>query len=721
MSEQRSVPTQSLEASIMSKGPTGTPVSVAQATSGGVGTNVSSVLAPGGEPSVDSNRRDWMMALVGGLGATTLLGCNAEGSTGTVGDLETVGQALNTSDANSFTDLRNANNPTGNAATRLVRGRASISDGGGGIFVWTVFPTGTAPADDDLTIIKPTAQTGSGRWVRLQTVKNIATLRALPAPAAGRPYYQVLGYYEAGDQGGGLFVWDPTEFGPNFAPGESGPNPDTGYPGNSPAIPLKGDNGGTIIKPTSLADTAPGRWKRMCDRGVYNVRHFGAKGDEATDDSAAIQLAIDACYTRYKTLPGRPLTGYAHGHVYFPLTGFPYTVRKALKLPQASQGSEILFSADNALSTPIVAWGCNAFERADALPGAGNEGCMFKFQNIDIAIRDVGQATSFRAVDYYSDAGTALGNAPPTFCFTDCHIGTDLPHNSSLLKIHGSGCRFYSVRFSIPKGVVASQVQSGVALELYGARAVLVGCWSTGALIQATSSETVMMGCRSEGAFGRPAVAFTGSSNVTIMNSANEGKWEEANFKFTNCTNVVLINPSLATGDDPAIPVDGIKFSSCTSCRVIAPYIPGPFPAGGNGSRAVRSDVNSRHIVVEGGAVGAGPLGGTDVPEYQFELKGPDSYVECLTTNWLLKAKGKKVADVMHIRSQLQLQAGPDSGPGQPIPVAVVAESAAPTSGVWNRGDRVLNSAPTAAGYAGWVCVVGGSPGIWKGFGLIEA
>lgn len=47
--------------------------------------------------------------------------------------------------------------------------------------------------------------------------------------------------------------------------------------------------------------------------------------------------------------------------------------------------------------------------------------------------------------------------------------------------------------------------------------------------------------------------------------------------------------------------------------------------------------------------------------------------------------------------------------------------TAAPTSGTWVRGDRVINSAPAAAGTEGWVCVTGGTPGTWKTFGVIAA
>jgi hypothetical protein len=52
-------------------------------------------------------------------------------------------------------------------------------------------------------------------------------------------------------------------------------------------------------------------------------------------------------------------------------------------------------------------------------------------------------------------------------------------------------------------------------------------------------------------------------------------------------------------------------------------------------------------------------------------------------------------------------------------PNTVVVGSAAPTGGTWMTGDQVLNSAPSAAGYIGWVCVSGGAPGAWEGFGSI--
>jgi hypothetical protein len=44
-----------------------------------------------------------------------------------------------------------------------------------------------------------------------------------------------------------------------------------------------------------------------------------------------------------------------------------------------------------------------------------------------------------------------------------------------------------------------------------------------------------------------------------------------------------------------------------------------------------------------------------------------------------------------------------------------------PATGTYAVGDQSRNLTPTAGGYIGWVCVTAGSPGVWKGFGLIQA
>jgi hypothetical protein len=44
----------------------------------------------------------------------------------------------------------------------------------------------------------------------------------------------------------------------------------------------------------------------------------------------------------------------------------------------------------------------------------------------------------------------------------------------------------------------------------------------------------------------------------------------------------------------------------------------------------------------------------------------------------------------------------------------------APTTGTWAYGNLFWNSAPTPGGVIGWVCTTAGTPGTWKGWGLIS-
>jgi hypothetical protein len=44
----------------------------------------------------------------------------------------------------------------------------------------------------------------------------------------------------------------------------------------------------------------------------------------------------------------------------------------------------------------------------------------------------------------------------------------------------------------------------------------------------------------------------------------------------------------------------------------------------------------------------------------------------------------------------------------------------APKAGTWVIGDVVYNSNPLPEGNVGWICVSGGTPGVFKSFGRIE-
>ena len=50
-----------------------------------------------------------------------------------------------------------------------------------------------------------------------------------------------------------------------------------------------------------------------------------------------------------------------------------------------------------------------------------------------------------------------------------------------------------------------------------------------------------------------------------------------------------------------------------------------------------------------------------------------------------------------------------------------VYDTAPPTAGTWQVGDKVWHSTPEPDGNVGWVCVAAGTPGTWKKFGQISS
>jgi hypothetical protein len=94
------------------------------------------------------------------------------------------------------------------------------------------------------------------------------TIAALKSSTSFPQAVALLGHSAPGDGGGGDFYWD--------------------------ANSVEKDNNGTVIKPASIAEADAGRWKRLISDAI-SVKWFGAKGNNAADDTVAINACADFC------------------------------------------------------------------------------------------------------------------------------------------------------------------------------------------------------------------------------------------------------------------------------------------------------------------------------------------------------------------------------------------------------------------------------------------
>src|SRR6185369_8145666 len=176
---------------------------------------------------------------------------------------------------NTFSDMRAFIGVDGMAV--VVKGGAAVGDGNGGWFYWNSAATA---ADDDLSVIVPNGS-GPGAWLRqpfliwppalpsLAWFGTIAELRAATIPTT-ISFVMVTGYYVAGDKAASIY----------------------GYQATSTAA----DDGGAIIKPTSIDPGSAGRWQLLPQQQNLYVDVYGALGT-GLDERSQIQAAFEYAYS----------------------------------------------------------------------------------------------------------------------------------------------------------------------------------------------------------------------------------------------------------------------------------------------------------------------------------------------------------------------------------------------------------------------------------------
>lgn len=91
---------------------------------------------------------------------------------------------------------------------------------------------------------------------------SVSILKTIDTASTSNVVIEVLGYYAPGDGGGGMFYFDSAS--------------------------SKTADEGTVVSPNS----GSGRWIRIMKDHIHNIRWYGAKGDDSTNDTSVFNTAL---------------------------------------------------------------------------------------------------------------------------------------------------------------------------------------------------------------------------------------------------------------------------------------------------------------------------------------------------------------------------------------------------------------------------------------------
>lgn len=311
-------------------------------------------------------------------------------------------------------------------------------------------------------------------------VGTIADLRALSLTLSTGDMVKVLGYYTAGDLGGGDFIYNST----------------------SSAT----EDNGAVIDPTTLA----GRFLRIVPT-LVTPQLWGAKADGSYDDAAAIQ----ACHTWAYVNRGFTNNGFS-GSASVAYVHFPAGVYRT--------ASTINVDAYTTLSG----------ERASFKPDSGVTCFTFtsSYQNRIDNLVFIGGAWAFKVETGNTDTSTFTVENCEFQDQTSGHIQTSALSASTLFRI--KHCKFYS----------NSSSSSFIGIDLKGGSLHLTACWVTTAqtFIRNGDSTTGQGGTVIlDDLFGVPR--YAGNGGVTWVNNSCNLEMRSCRFGGEADGAIVVCNP----------------------------------------------------------------------------------------------------------------------------------------------------------------------------------
>lgn len=460
----------------------------------------------------------------------------------------------------------------------------------------------------------------------------------------------VLGYYSVGDGGGGEFYWDNTS--------------------------TETDNGGTVIQVAGLTN---GRWKRILNTDVLNVKWFGAKGDNIQNDTLFIQKAIDT----------------TNKDIVFSKGNYKITSPLLLENKNLKTGKYTAF---------INAYGCDAFTcmrgtnnsiegfyiigfsslgvidlkekngiKCDGISGETSFGNTFK----DLYIRGFANAI---LMNYTWD--TVIDSVRSIYCVNGVTLfGQSVNNFISNSNILATECCIETIKdVGGIKGEGLGVSNTLLASSNYGIKSdgFLLIQLSNVNIDQISISCVILQNCND---FHASSCWFYSNQDAIVFSAL--GSIVEQNSSISNSTiqSVEAIGINIDTNNSHiSITNNNIKTGSTG-----VPFI-------------LKTQIQTSDIVFIGNTCKSDYVGSN------IFIGGDRTIVKDNTGNCSINYFDFSKRNIIGDNTSNAIQ---------------TYNTAPPTTGTWKQGDIVYNVLPTSGSYIGWVCTVAGTAGTWKGFGLI--
>lgn len=393
----------------------------------------------------------------------------------------------------------------------------------------------------------------------------------------------------------------------------------------------------------------------MIDGASVNVRDFGAVGDGVTDDTAAIQAAINFC----TNLNNRKQT------LYFPANDAaaaykvtaPLVINGRLNIVGDGRFSTLILAVGLSSSDHVLDFDCDA---ADVIYYCGVSNIRISSNNngpVGMRIKNV----SYMTVKEVTLTGLSKGVVcTGTICFSNyfeqltCYAILD--QGFSWANFTGGGqWTFINCTFTGNDGMFVFSTAVVDTLNLYNCN--FEQCVVTDMTVEGTVLGLTINGCRSEG--------LNGSVSFNINPTAPK--------KVQGVTVSGCFWQSDAGNADPILLGGAVKGFSVTGN--VADYI------------------GFQRFVNLNGAGEAGFIAG--------------NYCENTPADKIVSTPRAGVVTISNYNSSGKMIDYDGT-------VSLDRATAPPVSGTYSVGSIVWNSAPSAGGTPGWVCVTAGTPGTWK-------